>query len=230
MRENENPSLSVRGDSASSQTVCLVEGTTPGVESLAPLLLSHGFQCRTFPTLDAFLASPEAVAAGCLVVECDSAGRTGQDFHGRLSGAGVTRPVVLVCGGDCVMKAARFLERGTGVFLEKPVEPGQLVAAVRKSLEADEVNGKARRLFNEINVAVEKLSPRERLVLQAIVEGQLNKAIARNLDVSVRTIEGDRAKIVEKFSAETTGQVVGKYAQYSLLADLGYQSEAQSAN
>ena len=106
--------------------------------------------------------------------------------------------------------------------LEKPYQADDLITAIDRAVEHDQLHVRIRRRFEQISVAVSQLSTREKTVLQAIVEGQPNKAIARSLDVSVRTIEGDRAKIVEKFSAETTGEVVGLYAQYNLLTELGY--------
>jgi two-component system response regulator DctR len=203
-------------------TVCLVDANEASREAIAALLEVRGYTLRAFASVEAFLAAGATSRPGCLILDYDLPGVSGREVQQRLSERSRTLPVIVTLGTADVPAAVRFMERCTVTLLEKPFQSERLLAAVEEAVELDTIQSRVRRRFEEIGAAVEQLSPRERTVLQAIVAGQLNKAIAKALEVSVRTIEGDRAKIVEKFHAETTGEVVGKYAQFSLLAELGY--------
>ncbi|TWU00710.1 Transcriptional regulatory protein FixJ [Botrimarina colliarenosi] len=222
MSENEfYPSGSAEIDRP-RPTIYVVEHHASSRGSLADLIVQRGFRCQAFATADEFLAAGAASRPGCLVVDYELPGISGHELQERLANQVDATPMVVTIGQSEVPTAVRFMERCSVTLLEKPFQQDELFRAIDKAVELDLVQAKVRRRFQQIGAAVEQLSSRERTVLQAIVGGQLNKAIARSLDVSVRTIEGDRAKIVEKFSAETTGEVVGKYAQYELLAELGF--------
>lgn len=207
-------------------TVYVVESQPNVRESIANLVNDRGCRCQTFATAEEFLAAGAAHRPGVLLLDYNVPGLGGRDLQDRLAKQYDAVPIIVTLGHADVPAAVQFMERCSVTILEKPYQPEQLVAAIDEAAELDVVQSRIRRRFEEIGAAVEQLTSRERTVLQAIVAGQLNKAIARSLDVSVRTIEGDRAKIVEKFSAETTGEVVGKYAQYSLLAEMGYGSHS----
>lgn len=84
-----------------------------------------------------------------------------------------------------------------------------------------------RERYRKLAEHIAKLSDREHRVVQQIAAGALNKVIAASLEVSVRTVESDRARVVEKLDAQTTGEAVAKYAQYQVLSELGYSFDAQ---
>lgn len=202
--------------------VYLIEDDDTTRESIVAMLAERGFRCREFPSAEAFLAAGPLGQPGCLVLDYQLPGINGLQLQERLQHAGQSLPIVVATGHADVSSTVRFMERGAVTLLEKPFRSDDLAAAITRAMRDADVRGKVRERFDAISASVERLSAREKTVLQAIVAGQLNKAIARSLDVSVRTIEGDRAKIVDKFGAETTGEVVGKYAQYSLLTELGF--------
>lgn len=203
-------------------TVYVIDGAAANRGELAALMEGHGFRCVAYASAEDFLAAGLAGRPGCVVLDYNLPGLRGRDVEDRLARHALTVPVVVTIGQADVPAAVRFMERCSVTLLEKPFGPEQLVAAVEDAVRHDLLHSRVRSRFEEIGAAVDQLSPREKSVLQAIVAGQLNKAIARTLEVSVRTIEGDRARIVEKFSAETTGEVVGKYAQFCLLSELGF--------
>lgn len=202
--------------------VCVVEDDDSARGTIVAMLNDRGHRCREFPSAEAFLAAGEVGHPGCLVLDYKLPGISGLELLERLRGSANQLPVVVTTGHADVTAAVRFMERGAVAVLEKPFRAEDLSAAITRAMRLDEVEIRVRARFEQINAAVDQLSPREKTVLKAIVAGQLNKAIARALDVSVRTIEGDRAKIVDKFGAETTGEVVGKFAQFTLLTELGY--------
>ncbi len=203
-------------------TVYVVESQPHVRDSVAELVTQLGYRCQTFASAEDFLAAGAKPRPGVLVLDYNVPGVSGRDVQDRLAGQHEPMPIIVTIGQADVPAAIQFVEHCAVTLLEKPYQGDDLIAAVAKAVEHDHTHVRIRRRFEQIGSAVSQLSSREKTVLQAIVEGQLNKAIARSLDVSVRTIEGDRAKIVEKFAAETTGEVVGLYAQYNLLTELGY--------
>lgn len=203
-------------------TVYIVESHPDVRESLAGQIAGRGYRCQTFAAAEDFLAAGAASRPGVLLLDYDVPGVSGRDLQDRLAGQYDAVPIIVMIGRADVPAAVQFMERCSVKFVEKPLDPEKLIEEINEAAANDAIHTRIRRRFEQIGSAVEQLSTREKTVLQAIVEGQLNKAIARSLDVSVRTVEGDRAKIVEKFAAETTGEVVGLYAQYRLLTELGY--------
>ncbi|QDV72394.1 response regulator transcription factor [Botrimarina mediterranea] len=207
---------------SSRATIYIVESHPHVRDSVADLVTQRGYRCQTFASAEDFLAAGAMPRPGVLVLDYNVPGVNGRDVQDRLAGQHEPMPIIVTIGQADVPAAIQFMERCAVTVLEKPYQADDLITAIDRAVEHDQLHVRIRRRFEQISVAVSQLSTREKTVLQAIVEGQLNKAIARSLDVSVRTIEGDRAKIVEKFSAETTGEVVGLYAQYNLLTELGY--------
>lgn len=213
--------IGVEADSPRS-TVYIVESQPHVRDSIADLLTQRGYRCQTFATAEDFLSSGAVYRPGVLLLDYNVPGVNGRDVQDRLACQHDCMPIIVLIGQADTPAAMQFMERCAVTLLEKPYQQDDLLAAIDTAVEHDQLHVRIRRRFKQIGEAVAQLSTREKTVLQAIVEGQLNKAIARSLDVSVRTIEGDRAKIVEKFAAETTGEVVGLYAQYNLLTELGY--------
>lgn len=228
MSELSPTTVSAAGAERPRATVYVVESQPHVRESIADLVTQRGYRCQTFAAAEDFLVAGAKSRPGVLLLDYNVPGVSGLALQDRIVNEHESVPIVVTISLADVPAAVQFMERCAVTLLEKPYQPEELIAAVDKAAEQDLVQSRIRRRFEQIGAAVEQLSTREKTVLQAIVEGQLNKAIARSLDVSVRTIEGDRAKIVEKFAAETTGEVVGLFAQYSLLTELGYYRNRSS--
>lgn len=205
--------------------VYVVEDQAGARDDLLSLIAQRDYRCQAFATAEEFLAAGPPNRPACLVLDYRLPGVAGLELQDRLLATPDALPIIVTTGHADVPAAVRFMERGDVTLLEKPFLAEQLLDAVDRAIAHDTVSRRVRHRFESISRSVNLLSQRERTVLQAIVSGQLNKSIARTLDVSVRTIEGDRAKIVDKFGAETTGEVVGKFAQYSLMTELGYRSD-----
>lgn len=176
------------------------------------------------------LASPEALAApefsagkGCFVVESDAG--SAMEVLRRSNGSTPTAPIIFVTSGASVSEAIELVEHGALTVLDQPVVPNKLESAIRRAFETRRPGDVFSERFRELDRHVAQLSSREHRVLQQIAAGQLNKVIAGALQVSVRTVESDRARVVEKLGAQTTGEAVAKYAQHQVLSDLGYQAD-----
>lgn len=209
--------------------VQVIEAEETFRNSMVAALTERGYECQAFGSMEAYSASPLPAPPICVVVDGGLPGLAGSVLHQCVEDGDQSVPLVVISGQGGVPVEVQFVEKGSISTLQKPFGPDELAAAVSRSIRIDEMRRHIQQRFAVIEASVERLSPRETKVLNAIINGQLNKAIARSLDVSVRTVEGDRAKIVEKFQAETTGEVVGKYAQYRLLAEMGYPAVGAAA-
>lgn len=208
-------------------TVYIVEDDTPGRESLVETLQQRGYRCRAFASAEEFLDAGKLSRPGCMVLDYRLPGINGLELQAKLAesnaGGDALLPIIVTTGYADVPTAVRFMEQGAVTLLEKPYQVSQLTMAIDSAIEMDHVLSRVRKRFERISKAFQALSNREQEVLHAIATGKLNKSIAKVLKVSVRTIETDRAHIIKKFNAETAGEVVGMYTEFSLLSEMGYR-------
>ncbi|MEQ8849506.1 LuxR C-terminal-related transcriptional regulator [Botrimarina sp.] len=210
----------------SQGTVYAVENDPAAREALEALVQPLGYRFRHYNSAAEFFSNAPTGRPACLVLDYNLPGVSNPQIAQQHAEMIDPLPVIITADQTDLPMAVRLLCQTAVTLLEKPFRAEQLTDAIRQAIEKDAVRCGVRRRFDRISEAVDQLSSRETQVLQSIVAGQLNKSIARNLNVSVRTIEGDRARIVDKFGAETTGEVVGKYAEYRLLAEMGYRSRS----
>ncbi|OGI51054.1 MAG: DNA-binding response regulator [Candidatus Muproteobacteria bacterium RIFCSPHIGHO2_02_FULL_65_16] len=177
-------------------------------DSLRLLLRSAGLQAKTFASAQQFLDAYIEPAPGVLLVDVRMPGMSGLELQELLAARKITLPVIIITGHGHVAMAVRAMKVGAADFIEKPFDNEALLECIRKTLAraAD-----ARRLQAhgaEAAARLARLTPREREVLELLVAGKSNKAIASDLGISARTVEVHRAKIMEKLDARSLSDVV----------------------
>jgi two-component system response regulator FixJ len=179
--------------------VVYVVDDDPAVTRLvAELVKAIGLSVETYQSAEAFLEAYQACGPGCLVLDVRVPGLSGMELQRQLAAAGSTLPIVFVTGHADVRMAVEAMERGAFGFLEKPFRPQELCdkiqGAVRLDVEAwhcrEEQGSAARRLA--------QLTPAERRVADRLAGGKTNKMIAKELGLSIRTIEAQRARLMER--------------------------------
>lgn len=192
----------------SEPTVFVVDDDGSTRELIGWLMRHSGIAARVFPNAQAFLAGYRADEPGCLVLDLDLPGMDGLELQQYLNQAGVALPVIFLSGRADVPKAVRAVKEGAIDFLEKPFDYKQLVALVRKSFERDAVRRAqaARRRATAERLA--QLTHREREVLDLVVSGRINREIAAQLDISVKTVEAHRARLMEKLEVASVAELV----------------------
>jgi two-component system, LuxR family, response regulator FixJ len=184
-------------------------------DSLDLLLSAAGYETRTFASADAFLASPRQDGRTCLLSDIRMPGMGGIELLEAVAREGAGCPVVLITGHGDVPLAVEAMKRGAADFIEKPFDDKRLIAAIETALErgAGGVAGvdaaSAERLA--------ALSRRERQVMEGLVGGRSNKAIARDYGISPRTVEVYRANVMTKMQASSLAELV----QMGMRAGLG---------
>jgi two-component system response regulator FixJ len=177
-------------------------------DSLSLLLETAGFRVRTFAGGAEFLAEVPRLEPGCLVVDVRMPEIDGFELQDRLGKAGVMLPTVVITGHGDVPLAVRAMRAGAVDFVEKPFTEDTILASIRLALSS---GARAAAPDPEAAAAaarLERLSPRERDVLEGLVAGQPNKSIAHDLSISPRTVEIHRARVMDKMQARSFSELV----------------------
>jgi two-component system CheB/CheR fusion protein len=187
----------------------LVVDDDPGVrKSLRALLTAAGYRVEAFASAEALLAADRGAAKGCLVVDVRMPGMSGFELLARLAAAGNMLPAILLTGHGDVAMAVEAMKAGAEDFIEKPVRPEQLLAAIDRALRhaATPVERSAWR--NAAALRIAGLTQREREVMELVVAGHANKEIAARLGISQRTIENHRAAVMKRMGATSLSELV----------------------
>jgi len=181
--------------------------------ALHRLFKSSGFAVTTFPSAQALLDHGDLPRPGVLLLDVLMPGMTGLELQEALVARGNPPPIVFLTASHSVPMAVAAMRRGADDFVEKPFENDDLVARVRGALRRTPRPGDhAKRAEYERKVAT--LTPREREVMTLVVTGRTNKEIARDLDVSPRTVEVHRFRVMDKMEAASLAALVGMVLAY----------------
>jgi two-component system, LuxR family, response regulator TtrR len=171
-------------------------------------LLEPTYQVRTFDSAEAFLDGYDPKALACLILDVRMPGMSGLQLQEELLARGSHLPVVFITGHGDVPMAVATMKKGAADFIEKPFEQAALKALVERMLERAREDG-ARIERERMNSALlAKLTAREQQVLERIVAGRLNKQIADDLGISIKTVEAHRANIMDKLNAGTVADLM----------------------
>jgi FixJ family two-component response regulator len=190
-------------------TLFVVDDSAAIRKSLTSLGESAGLEVETYASSDEFLASYDPERAGCLVLDVRlRAGKSGLDLQDELRRRGVTLPIIVLTGYGDVPTSVRALKGGAFDFLQKPADPRALLERVREAIENDLRSRQIEALGGDVRRGLARLTPRERQVMDRLLEGEASKDIAASLDMSVRTVEGHRRQILSKMGVSSTAQLL----------------------
>jgi two-component system response regulator DctR len=181
-------------------------------DSLDWLFRSRGLAVDLWDSGDAFLAAWTPATRGCIVLDVRMGGMSGLDVLDRLERLGSVLPVVVLTGHGDVPVAVQSLKKGAIDFLEKPFDGGDLVTRVVAALDLEARRHAAATTTRALEERLATLSPREREVMDKMLDGLLNKQIADDLGIAMRTVEVHRARILEKFGVRSAIELAGRLA------------------
>jgi RNA polymerase sigma factor (sigma-70 family) len=189
-------------------TVFVVDDDSSTRELLAWLMKRHGLRTEVFPDARTFLKSYKSEMPGCLVVDLNMPGMSGLELQQYLKEHGVQLPVIFISGRADVPKAVKAVREGAIDFIEKPFDYRRVVSLVEEGIkrDADTRAGSERR--RQCTERLAQLTQREREVLELVVAGRMNREIAEKLDISIKTVEAHRAKIMEKLDVNSVAELV----------------------
>ncbi len=177
-------------------------------DSLQWLLEASRYRVLGFDSAEKFLADHDPAAIAVAIVDVRMPGMSGLELQDELIARGVPYPIIFITGHGDVPMAVSTMKKGAVDFIEKPFDQDALKTLVERMLgEArTRASESERRRISEALVA--KLTPREQQVLERIVAGRLNKQIADDLGISIKTVEAHRANIMDKLNANTVADLM----------------------
>jgi len=193
---------------ASEPIVYVIDDDDGARDSLEFLLDCAGIRVRPFASADAFLAAWPPLAGACIVTDVRMPGRSGIELVEEMKRRGAEAPVIVITGHADVPLAIQAMHAGVADFIEKPFDDELMLAAIRKALAqlAGEEGSRTER--RTILDRIAALSGREHEVMDGLVRGDANKAIAFDLGISARTVEVYRANVMMKMQARTLSELV----------------------
>jgi two-component system response regulator FixJ len=177
-------------------------------DSLEFLLGASDFDVTLFESAQHFLDALPGVDFGCVVSDVRMPGIDGIELLKRLKADRRTLPVLIMTGHGDVPLAVEAMKLGAADFLEKPFEDDRLIGMIDIALKQAESGARSEAAALDIAARIESLSPRERQVMEGLVAGLSNKMIAREYDISPRTIEVYRANVMTKMQAGSLSELV----------------------
>lgn len=188
--------------------VHLVDDDPAVRRALGRLLAAAGHRCETHDSAEAFLARKPEDAPGCALIDLQLPGASGLDLQARLAELDATLPLIFLTGRGDISTSVRAMKGGAVDFLTKPAEAAALLAAIAAALERGRALREARAAAADFGTRLTRLTPREREVLDMVVEGRLNKQIAADLGVAEKTIKVHRARVMQKLEVRTVADLV----------------------
>ena len=188
--------------------VAIIDDDAPARTSLMEVLKTYGYAVADFTSGLEFMATPDIAAFQCVLLDIRMPEIDGIEVQKRLQERGLTTPIIFITGHGDVPLAVRAMRGGAFDFVEKPVHDEELNAAIeaaiasvkREAIEPDSESRHAERLA--------RLTPREREVMDLVVEGRSSAAIGIILGVSHRTVDHHRARILEKMEVASIAGLI----------------------
>jgi RNA polymerase sigma factor (sigma-70 family) len=181
----------------------------PGVRRSLALWLgfrSHG--TREHPSAEEFLSAVDPGCQGCAIVDVNLGGMNGLQLQARMAEGGIALPVLFLTGFGDVPTARAALKAGAFDFLEKPVDNDRLVELVEAAIRSDERRWEAERQAQRLQERLDRLTPRERAVMEQVVAGRHNREIAADMGISARTVEVYKARLMDKLDVRRVADLV----------------------
>lgn len=191
-----------------AETVFIVDDDASVRDSLAVLLATVGLNTRTFASCEDFLQDYTPAQRGCLILDMRLPQMSGLELQQRLREQDLVLPVIMVTAFGDVKTAVEAMKTRVFDFIEKPFDDTEIISSVRSALEYG-AEARARHRQREQWVQhLQRLTGREHQVFELLAEGLSNKQIAQQLDISPRTVEIHRARVMEKLEARNLSDLI----------------------
>lgn len=197
--------------------VYLVDDEAAVRRSVAFMLKAAGMAVEAFESGEAFLKVAASLAPGCALLDVRLGGMDGLAVQQALRDRGIMLPVIIITGHGDVGLAVRAMKAGALDFIEKPFEKAVLLAAINQALLYNSGREQAQAMAQRAQSRLNALTPREREVLEGLVNGQANKIIAYDLGISPRTVEIHRANLMTKLGVHSLSEAL----RIALTAQMG---------
>ena len=191
-----------------TETVFVVDDDEAVRDSLRWLLEANGYNVQCFASAESFLESYQPSQIACLILDVRMQGMSGLELQEKLIALQSTLPIIFVTGHGDVGMAVSTMKKGASDFIEKPFDEAELLPLVETMLARARDENSEAAVHRVSAERLAKLTAREQQVLERIIAGRLNKQIADDLGISIKTVEAHRANIMEKLSVNTVADLL----------------------
>jgi len=195
-------------------TVFIVDDDLGTRRSMRWLLESYDLSVETYPSGPDYLSVYDANRPGCLLVDLQMPEMDGLELQEQLASRIEPPPVIFVSGHGNVSKCAEAMKAGAVDFLEKPTDDEKILNVVRRALEMDRRSRCAKASFADTADSMDRLTPREREVMELLYEGETMKNIASRLGISFQTVAKHRTKVLEKLQIRNEAELARLLSSY----------------
>jgi RNA polymerase sigma factor (sigma-70 family) len=171
---------------------------------------------------------PDSASPGCLLLDMQMPGLSGSELQRRLAELEFSLPIVFLSGSSDIPTTVQAMKSGADDFLTKPVDKETLVDAIERAVARSRMVQEARARLDASRRLIATLTPREHQVFERVVQGKMNKEIARELGTSARTVKAHRQKVMEKVRVESLTELVLVAERLGILAALDTSSHTSS--
>lgn len=189
-------------------TIFVVDDDAAVRDSLRWVIESNGWKVETHPSAEAFLSSYVPNQLGCLILDVRMPGMSGPELQKLLNERRCSLPIIFISAHGTVPTAVHAMQAGAVDFIMKPFDNNTLLERVDQCVERARQHADISRQGNIARERLAKLSAREREVLKLVVTGKSNKLMATELQISIKTVEAHRAKIMSKLQVHSLAELV----------------------
>ena len=193
-----------------NRTIFLVDDDAAVCDSLSLFLEISGYSVRSFHFAETFLEEVDDTTEGVILMDLRMNGMSGLELQTELATRDIALPIIVITGHGDVQMSVKAIKAGAIDFFEKPVNNEDLLASIRDAFALADANKKDKNLLAKCRQCLASLTPREREVMQYVVAGMSNRHVAEMLDISDRTIEVHRSRVMKKMEAESIPDLVRK--------------------
>ena len=177
-------------------------------EAVTSLIRSVGMSVQAFGSAKEFMTSKRPNAPACLVLDVRMPGLSGLELQRELTDAGIGIPIIFITGHGDIPMSVRAMKAGAVEFLTKPFRDQDLLDAIKQAIDRDRELRKQQAGIADLRDRFERLTPREREVMELVVAGLLNKQVAVRLGISEITVKLHRHQVMEKMKADSLADLV----------------------
>ncbi len=201
-------------------TVFVIDDDPAVCRALSRLLITAGYGVRAFESAESFLADRDSEAPGCLLLDVCLPGLDGMQLQRSLLSSPCPRPIVFLTGTGDIQTSVSAMKAGAVDFLTKPIDGKRLVEAIDKALRWDAERRLEFAIRSTIQRRFDKLTLRERQVMDQMTRGRLNKVIAAELGIGEKTVKVHRARLLQKMGVRSVAELVPLAARIGVAVGL----------
>jgi len=177
-------------------------------DSLTWLVKSVNYETAAFENAEAFLDNIPSRKLGCVIADIRMPGISGLALYKKLEQMKFQLPVIIITGHGDITMAVSALKDGVFDFVEKPFDDEVILESIRMAVQFCQHQQEQRSIYEMLNTRFETLTSREKEVMEKIVLGMSNKQIAATLNISIKTVEVHRSRVMEKMQAASLAALV----------------------